>query len=369
MRNDPRADKAGQTVESLRTLFSSHGYTPYRMSKFEEYDLYSRNKDFLISDNVLTFTDTDGRLMALKPDVTLSIVKNTDDIPERTRKIYYDERVYRVARGMGGFREIRQAGLECIGNVDECCAAEVLYLAAASLSLCGKSFILDVSNLGILTAFTALITEDSVLQEQLLQCASQKNLHGIRSLCSAQGLAGKEEALVGLLEACGPIDEALPKVKALCERFGALKKVEGLSRILTVFEGSPFKASVRLDFSAVSDTRYYNGLAFRGFVEGIPDSVLSGGQYDHLMRRMHKRSRAIGFAVYLDLLSRLYTMPDTPDVDVLLICDENTTPAQMRTAADALRADGSSVLTAPGEAGVTAARTLYLINGEVREKC
>ncbi len=59
----------------LRSLYHRHGYLPYRMSKFEPYDLYVRNKNFLVSEKILTFTDTDGRLMALKPDVTLSIVK------------------------------------------------------------------------------------------------------------------------------------------------------------------------------------------------------------------------------------------------------------------------------------------------------
>ena len=43
---------------SLRALYDTYGYTRYKMSKFEEYDLYSRNKDFLISDGVITFTDT-----------------------------------------------------------------------------------------------------------------------------------------------------------------------------------------------------------------------------------------------------------------------------------------------------------------------
>ena len=70
LRNDEKA------VFELRSLYSKYGYSRYRMSKFEEYDLYVRNKDFLISDNIITFTDTDGKLMALKPDVTLSIIKN-----------------------------------------------------------------------------------------------------------------------------------------------------------------------------------------------------------------------------------------------------------------------------------------------------
>jgi ATP phosphoribosyltransferase regulatory subunit len=66
-------------VFALRSLYSSYGYSQYKMGKFEEYDLYAHNKSFLVSERILSFTDTDGRLMALKPDVTLSIVKNVDD--------------------------------------------------------------------------------------------------------------------------------------------------------------------------------------------------------------------------------------------------------------------------------------------------
>lgn len=48
--------------------------------------LYAANKSFLLGENVPTFTDLDGRLMALKPDVTLSIAKNTKAIKIRARR-------------------------------------------------------------------------------------------------------------------------------------------------------------------------------------------------------------------------------------------------------------------------------------------
>ena len=51
--------------------------------------------------------------------------------------------------------------------------------------------------------------------------------------------------------------------------------------------------------------KYYNGIAFKGFVQGVPTGVLSGGQYDNLMLKMDKKNQAIGFAVYLDELSRV----------------------------------------------------------------
>ncbi len=61
----------------LRGLFEKFGYQKYKMGKFEEYSLYATNRDFLTGDKVLTFTDLDGRLLAMKPDVTLSVINNT----------------------------------------------------------------------------------------------------------------------------------------------------------------------------------------------------------------------------------------------------------------------------------------------------
>ena len=60
-----------------------------------------------------------------------------------------------------------------------------------------------------------------------------------------------------------------------------------------------------MDFSVIGDVSYYNGIVFKGFIAGIPDPVLSGGQYDRLLRKLHRASRAIGFAVYLGELERL----------------------------------------------------------------
>lgn len=58
-----------EVMFKLRSLFSAYGYRRYKMSKFEEYDLYAGNKDFLSGGGILSFTNADGRLMALKPDV------------------------------------------------------------------------------------------------------------------------------------------------------------------------------------------------------------------------------------------------------------------------------------------------------------
>jgi hypothetical protein len=89
----------------LRELYRDWGYVQYRVGKFEEYDLYMQNKNFLASEQILTFSDTNGKLMALKPDITLSIIKNTKD-GGGTKKLFYSEHVYRVPKNAYGFKEI-----------------------------------------------------------------------------------------------------------------------------------------------------------------------------------------------------------------------------------------------------------------------
>ena len=134
--------KEEKAIFDLRELYETHGYKKYKMSKFEEYDLYADNRSFLAEGNIITFNDTHGKLLALKPDVTLSIVKNAAS-GERIKE-YYNENVYRAIDGE--YREIMQVGLECIGEADLYSTCEVIMLAKKSLECISKDYILDLSN-------------------------------------------------------------------------------------------------------------------------------------------------------------------------------------------------------------------------------
>lgn len=304
--DDSIMDNREKRIFALRELYLRRGCTRYRMGKFEEYDLYARNKEFLLSEHIITFTDTNGRLMALKPDVTLSIVKSCKDAPEKLAKLCYNESVYRVSKGAGGFRELMQSGVECLGAVDERCVGETLLLAAESLALCADSYVLEVTHLDILRRFVYNVSEDAAVRQDILKCVWEKSLHGISDVCRAAGITGDApEALCALLELHGTPAEALPKLEALCAPYGLDAELNWLRAVLSVLDGSGMEDKVRLDFSPVSNLSYYNGILFMGYVEGVPGSVLSGGQYDKLMRRMGRRSKAVGFAVYLDMLERL----------------------------------------------------------------
>ncbi len=284
---------------ALRALYAASGYRQYRMSRFEEYDLYSKNKDFLLSENVITFTDTNGRLKALKPDVTLSIIRNTRHLDQPLTKVYYNENVYRVSKSGEGFRELMQTGLECIGQIGRENVVEVLSLAARSLRLLSPNGILAVSHLDVLSQVIGMLGLPQEDLPELLKTVGEKNLHGIDRLCGDRDGA---EILKALLQLEGPAQTVLPELQRLLQGTPARDSAEKLTQVL--LNMGPEIGQIHLDFSVVGDMRYYNGIVFQGRIEGIPGSVLSGGQYDRLMRRLNRRSGAVGFAVYLDLIER-----------------------------------------------------------------
>ena len=328
-----------RAIFSLRSLYRSYGYSQFKMSKFEEYDLYVRNKSFLVSDHIITFTDTNGKLMALKPDVTLSIVKNSKDTPDCVQKVYYDENVYRVSGGHSSYREIMQAGLECIGAVDSYCIAEVLTLAIESLSQISPDFVLDVSHLGILSAVLEAIPVSDAGRAQLLHCVSEKNLHGVDEVCISEGITPEAAStLKALISGYGTVSTVLPKLASLLDGESASL----LDELASVLASVP-SDKLRIDFSVTGDLRYYNGIVFKGFVNGIPQSILSGGQYDNLLKKMGRKSGAIGFALYLDLLEELADAPKEYDVDAVLLYDAKTPVNDVMQAVKALTEEGKTV--------------------------
>lgn len=313
-----------KVLYTLRDLYRSFGYLPYKVSKFEEYDLYVQNRNFLDCGRILTFTDTDGRLMALKPDITLSIVKNSKP-SSKMHKVCYTENVYRAPH-QDGFREIPQTGLECIGEIDLYAMSEVVMLAVQSLNTISDRSLLDLSHMGVISGILAQISYDQATGQQILQAIGAKNVHELRRICSTAGLEESAcELLAQLIQISGPLKQTLEQTKALplpAVSLESLAELEDMSRLLELYG---VQDQINLDFSIINDMDYYNGVFFRGYVDGIPAAVLSGGRYDKLMEKMGRSGcGAIGFAVYLDQLERFGRQPSAFDADALILYDDDS---------------------------------------------
>ncbi len=341
-------------VLGLRRLYEAYGYKKFKMSKFEKYDLYLENKSFLRNGNIITVTDPKGRLLALKPDITLSIVKNirAEDLPE---KLYYSENVYTADTNAGDIKETTQVGLEYIGALDVRAMAEILLLAAESLASADEKYRIAVSHMGFVSEILDTVGLDEVEQEYLSKLISEKNLHGLRELCAKHSINAEHTGrLCGLINVCGELGDVIRDAeKLVCgdiSRAG-YNELVALSDILASF-GLSHKFI--LDFSVMNDMNYYNGLVFQGFINGVPKSVLSGGRYDNLVRRFGIQTSAAGFAVSTDLLDNFKYQANEYDYDVFLLYSPDCDPVAVLSAEREIVASGERciALTAEPDCGL-----------------
>ena len=357
-----------QTIYRLRGLYEKYGYRRFKMSKFEAYDLYVRNKDFLVSDRMITFTDARGVLMALKPDVTLSILKNTREGEPGPRKVYYNEAVYRTGKGDETFQEIMQTGLECIGDLDLYHIYEVIALAVGSLASIHPEYILNVSHLGLVSGFLEAAGVDPEDYDGVLAAVRDKNMAALTAFCRDKGLSGTVLSLLEkLVTTYGPMDKVLEELAPLCVGGKQTREAwEELRRLCDLLKANGLDSRVYLDFSVEGDMRYYSGIVFRGFLKGLAAGVLSGGQYDRMAGKMGKNCGAIGFAIYLNELERLGPARSDLDADVLILYDEKTELAELTRQADQLTGSGKRVLVRRAPEGVAAGETVDLRGGKDR---
>ena len=351
-----------QAVFDLRALYSRYGYLPYKMSRFEEYDLYVRNKDFLASEQIVTFADRNGKLLALKPDVTLSIIKNAPDVAGAVQKLYYNESVYRADPASHALKEILQTGLECVGDLGSYEIAEVVLLAAKSLRLLSRDFVLDLSHMGLIHAVLDSCGIPAENRKQVLQCLNQKNSHELLRLCGGVAEAGVQK-LRALVELSGEPAAVLSSLENVLTEEAERLALDELRQLCAVLEG--YGSCIRVDFSVGNNMKYYNGVVFKGYLQGLPSSILSGGQYDKLLEKMGRSSRAIGFALYLSMLERQNENAGLFDIDTLILHDGSLDAAALVALSEKAQEDGSVLVALELPVGRRYRRMITVKNGEV----
>ena len=360
-----------QTMYRLRGLYEKYGYRRFKMSKFEEYDLYVRNKDCKNHKHSYTpITDREPNhewvLMALKPDVTLSIIKNTREGEASPRKVYYNETVYRSGKGDEAFQEILQTGLECIGDLDLYHLYEVIALAVESLAAISPDYVLDVSHVGLVSGFMEAAGVEEADYPEVMAAVRAKNLAALGEFCRRKGLSGTVQALLErLVTTYGTMDTVLAELAPLCVGGKKTREAwEELSSLCTLLKANGLGDKVYLDFSVEGDMNYYSGLVFRGFLKNLAAGVLSGGQYDKMVEKMGKRCGAMGFAIYLNELERLGPARPQYDADVLVLYDDTTDLQALTRRLAALAGQGKRALARRQAEGLQGKETLDLRGGK-----
>ena len=309
---------------NIRKMYDSYGYKKISLPSFEEYDLYNENKDF-IDRNVLTVMSPNGKLLALRPDITLSVAKKVSkDQSLKYSKIYYQENTYNLTKYVG-YEEDEQLGIELIGKESTFLDFEIINLAVKSLDIINKKSMIVLSHAGFISSIFENFDLEHETKEQILDCINRKNSHDIQKILkrnehiseNVKKLIYKIPELSGNLE---NIEKELLKYEINGNTKKILSELKQLNSLLMKFYK---KSKIIFDFSVVKNLNYYNGIILQGYIEGFPNVILTGGRYDKLFEKFGVDTGAVGFAILTDGLKGYYKDTDKKDFEILIAYDNS----------------------------------------------
>ena len=308
-------------ILKLRKHYEQYGYKKIKLSKFESYDLYNENADFIKIENIITFMAPTGKLQTLRPDVTLSIVKKyARDKKKEVEKLYYIENIYRLSKEDMEYKELNQIGVEILGESDGYSDFEIINLAAESMELINKNFILDISNINYLSGLFEEMNSGYTLEKEVLMNIQHKNVHDLEKILTRENVESKyKEILIKIPDLSGKFHNVITEAEKLVLNEKMQKALDELKMLGQAFPKMIKNGKILLDFSIVNSLDYYNGLIFHGYIENNPKIILSGGNYDKLIKKYDKNKGATGFAIYLDELSGKYKIEKEYDFDILIL--------------------------------------------------
>lgn len=269
---------------TVKGCFREHHYLPVETPLLE--DKGSLEEGGRIADTPFKLFDDDGRLLVVRPDNTLPIVRlvstrmRAADLPLRLR---YEAPVVRECqRNAGGSRQFTQLGFELIGAGDTAGDVEIVSLVAEAVR---KLALPDARIIaGSVRPFKELLAacEDRELAAEALRCVHANDFVGLDARVAASVESDAVKAAICELPRLHGGAEVLDRVDTLLEAAGIVAPLTRELRALV--EGlAPEDAQVlSFDFSIMNSFDYYTGLVFKAYAGGLPDPVGSGGRYDSI---------------------------------------------------------------------------------------
>ena len=308
----------------IRKMYDLYGYKRISLPSFEEYDLYNENKDF-IDRNILTVMSPNGKLLALRPDITLSVAKKiSKEQSLKYSKIYYQENTYNLTK-YTGYEEDEQLGIELIGKESVFLDFEIVDLAVKSLDIINEKSLIVLSHAGFISSIFDNLNLEYEVKEEIFDCINKKNSHDIKKILENNKFVSEnvKELIYKIPELSGDLDD-ITKELSKYEINDNIKKIllelKQLNNLLLKFHK---RSKIVFDFSVIKNLNYYNGIILQGYIEGFPNVILTGGRYDRLFEKFGVDTGAVGFAILTDSLKGYYKDEDKNDFEILIAYDDS----------------------------------------------
>ncbi len=289
------------------SVIMNHGCKIIETPSFEDYDVYQHFFPQLRQQMVKTI-DTDGRVLVLRPDVTLPIVETAArEFPRSNQllKFGYVSTVFREYYGRSTYgKDFLQGGIEILGDSSPECDGEVIVTAAEILKAVGVENIrIDIGT----AAYTQALFDGLPLSEEqkatLKGYMAERNLVACKSYIASLPISSDaRKALEALPVLFGSYAQTLSKARDYSINSGMLNALSRLERVYDYILYAGYADKVQLDFGFASRLGYYTDTVFKVYVDGALYDIIDGGRYDQLSSRFGVDRPACGFGMNINLL-------------------------------------------------------------------
>jgi len=266
--------EARRSVEwRLREIGRRWGYREICTPEFEDLDLFVMRSGEGIINEMYVFEDKGGRKLALRPEITASVVRmyiNEAKVAPKPLRWCYFADCFRYERPQKGrYRQFWQFGVELIGADTAMADAEVILLASDMLDATGVRYDLNVGHLALMNSLLGDLGPEE--KRKVRAHLDKKEYDSLKETLIAQGKPELADSLISLVES-----------RTLQDAFDIAGEVPGRERIertLDILDAYGLKYS--LNFGIARGLDYYTGVVFEGFADnlGAENQILGGGAY------------------------------------------------------------------------------------------
>lgn len=287
---------------NIDNLFEKWGYKEVITPTIEFYEAFNYNSQSLSEEDMYKFFDNRGRILVLRPDMTIPIARVVEtklkDM-ELPIKLRYTSNVFRVHESFGGKRnEYTDCGVEFIGLEDRKSDLEILVLALEALKKLGlNDFKLEIGNIGFFNGAFKNLEIDENYKEAIAQFIEDKNLKSLEDYLSDLDIKEEYKKFFNKLPWMFGNKQILEEAKKLAFNEDIKGNLEYLEELYSELEQLGYGENVTFDLGMVPRLNYYTGIIFRGYGEGVGNTLLRGGRYDNLINISKKNVPAVGFSI------------------------------------------------------------------------
>ena len=288
-------------------VFAGWSYDEIIVPMFDYHDLFARGMGAERAERTYRFTDRDGALLALRPEMTSLVARTVATrFVQRARPIRlcysgevfrYDDPVERAAR------EFHQLGIEQIGQPSPTADIEVLLIAAEMLKTIGlHEFRITLSHVDFFKGVAKALAMSEANHNQLRELIDRRNSIALDEFLqtNAQDMtAERRQAFCQLTQIAGKTD-AISKARETLRNETSRTAIEQLASIYETLSALGLSEHFDIDFGDAGGLEYYTGLTFKVYVPGWGTEIGSGGRYDNLISNFGAAEPAVGFSFALD---------------------------------------------------------------------